>query len=240
MFSSKVVQFGLAIQIIMLLINSSLLMPITSPISNSTDNVNATTVHQSTAESSLTTTESSSSAIASQESAPIEMNNCTCTRISTSSCTSLQDAIFTVINQLRDIDTPYQFFTLRDLFYSAILDDRQRGYLQGPPLDGTVDLNSERERQLTQRRCNDLMARYNLPTKDTDSCTWSYTCTQNQLQFPSFHIEAVLDESSPGVCNKVKTFESRRFLKTQCQQDASRVDWLDCHCKRTVIGFKRA
>ena len=224
MFTSRaIIQFGLAAQIILLLIGSSLLMPTPQPTISPSTNV----------ESSSSTTQSECGAIPQNP-----RGNCNCRQVNPGSCTSLQDALFAEYSQEGHIDTPYHFFSLKDLYYSLLLDSRGRVPLEGIPLNGSINPESEIERTLTALRCDELIERYNLPTKDTDRCTWTYVCTQNLLHFPSFHVEAQLDPSSTGVCNSVTTHVSKSFFRTQCQHDRCRADWLQCTCESPVIGFR--
>ena len=167
----------------------------------------------------------------------VEIGDCICLIRETSVCTSLGDAIFTTFSELSmDQDSPYSFFTLRDLYYSEILDNQGVGTLQPPPLKG-VDYTSESEVELTQHRCMDLMARYDFPTKDSEGCKWNYECTQNQLHFPSFSIEAKLEEGSPRMCTAI-SMENKRFIRTQCRLNEDLPHWLECSCERLVTGFE--
>lgn len=167
----------------------------------------------------------------------LEIDDCTCFVKETESCTSLQEAIFAIYSEASvEHDTPYSFFTLKDLYYSEILDSRDIGILEPPPLHG-IDFSSESELRLTRERCEDLLGRYNLPTKDTKDCRWSYRCTQNQLHFPSFHIEAVLDAESTGVCSRV-FMDNWRLYRTKCKMNENLPHWLQCDCGRTVTGYK--
>ena len=242
MISSKIVlQFGLAIHIVALLISSSLQMPIQSttlPISPDSSNESNATEIQSSPES-ITTESSTPTCETASTNGTCRSQNCSCVIRNPDSCTSLQDIIFEVYSQLSlDQDTPYHFFTIKDLYYSALLNSSGVGLLQGPPLEG-VDFDSGHERDLTKDHCDNLMARFPLPTKDTNECSWSYSCSQNQLHFPSFHIKAVLDEGSRAHrCDPVRMAENRRFLRTQCRHDASKANWLECSCEHAVVGFE--
>ena len=66
--------------------------------------------------------------------ATFKIDGCTCINTSRSNCTSLKEAIFNVHSQLQsDQDSPYNFFTLRDLYYSGLLDHRGVYSLEPPP-----------------------------------------------------------------------------------------------------------
>lgn len=234
MITSRIIQLCLTIHVILLLVNSSYSLPappLTAAISPSTNSESSTSTTQSTTTENV---RSSGCTVLPTN----DNDSCSCTQLNPGSCTSLPDAIFTVFRRERHVDTPYHFFTLKDLFYSFLLDSRDHGPLQGLPLDGSIDPGTTSEQELTQRRCNDLITRYDLPTKDTNGCSWTYTCTQNQLHFPSFHVEAVLDSGSTGECASVRTVNDLRFKRTSCQQDPCRADWLECNCGTKVVGFR--
>ena len=168
----------------------------------------------------------------------LDIEDCRCIVRETDSCTSLKDAIFTMFSILGlDEGTPYGFFTLKDLYYSEILDYRNNYVLMPPPFNEGFDATSGGELQLTEYRCMDLMARYYFPTKDTGECRWNYRCTQNQYHFPSFHVEAVLDENASFRCSRI-TMENRRFIRTQCRLNENLPHWLECYCGRITTGFE--
>lgn len=230
------IQFCLTLHLLACFAVCSSSAPTSAPFntSNSESEVANNTVTQLPEETSNTTTPP---IIANYSEGSLEVDDCTCLVRETDSCTSLQDAIFTMYSELSsDQDTPYSFFTLKDLYYSEILEHRGAGSLLPPPLHG-IDFSSQRELRLTQKRCSDLVNRYNLPTKDTERCRWDYECTQNQLHFPSFHVEAVLDAGSTGICTKV-SMENRRFYRTKCRLDENLPHWLQCNCGSIAIGYK--
>lgn len=213
MTSKIILQCGQAILFIMLLVKCSLSLPISRPTRSNADNEDVTV-----------------------------MDGCRCVRKTTTTCTSLEEALYNLYSTLdSDADTPYHFFTLRDLFYSEILDGKDSERLQAPPLSASgTYFNSEGQSELRENRCADLLERVKLPRKDTDECTWSYNCTQNQLMFPSFSVEAVITNSNNydnGICSKVTT-ENRRFLRTQCTSDPTLPHWIECECNNIVVGYK--
>ena len=201
------------------------------PPANSNETTNGTSTQ------SMTETNTTEPTVANYSNSILEIDDCTCFVRESSTCTSLEEAIFTTYSELRlDHDTPYNFFTLKDLYYSEILDSRNVGALLPPPMTG-IDFSSEAELSLTRERCSDLMNRYNLPTRDTEGCRWNYRCVQNQLHFPSFHVEAILDSESTGICSSI-SMENRRFVRTLCRLNEDLPHWLRCDCGSIVIGYK--
>ncbi len=227
------IRYGLAFHLLAFLTVCSSSAPTEPPLNVSSE----VTTDSTSTQSIIPETNATPAIVANYSKSLLEVEDCTCLVRETDSCTSLKDAIFTMYSELSsDQDTPYSFFTLKDLYYSEILDHRNVGSLLPPPLHG-IDFLSQRELILTQNRCLDLTSRYNLPTKDTERCRWDYKCTQNQLHFPSFHIEAVLDTESTGVCTKV-AMENRRFYRTRCRLNENLPHWLQCNCGSIAIGYK--
>ncbi len=167
----------------------------------------------------------------------IEVDGCVCRRDNPANCTTLQEAIDHHYDRIDfNADTPYNFFTLKDLFYAGILDHGPNGDLQPPPI--WVDFGATRELELTRRRCSRLAGHYISAGKDTEQCTWTNHCRQMQQQFPSFYIEAVLDhEPTNGICSPQK-IRNKRFVSSICEHDSSVRDWMDCDCGEVVVGFK--
>ena len=202
-------------------------MPTISP-DNESNSSNVTTA-QSTLEDCTEEPSDSGASI-------VTMDGCQCTVRNTSCCTSLEDAIFRVFSTMRTFeDVPYPFFTMRDLYYSELLDNRGVGALSPPPKG--VDFDSPGEQDVVARRCGDLLDRYKMPTRDTQHCEWSYRCDQDQQLFPSFKVWAHLQDST-GNCVPVMGPDQKRFRRVPCQQDESKANWLECSCPGNVMGFR--
>lgn len=166
----------------------------------------------------------------------LNFEGCSCPVPPRNECVSLQEAIFDVQSDFNG-NHPYTFFTLSDLYYSGILDSRGDFILSPPPI--CTDFTTTFEIELAGQRCNDLMQRFILPHPVNSSCSWRYRCTQNQLQFPSFHVDAVLDNKANNhICQE---FEVRiadwRFVKTLCKHNSSLPYWLYCNCGPKVIAY---
>ena len=133
------------------------------------------------------------------------------------------------------MERPFNFFTLKDLYYAGILDfGPNAGDLQPPPVG--VDFGVPIE-LIAQSRCDHLADNFISAGKDTE-CTWTYQCRQNQRQFPSFYMEAVLDdEPTNGMCSPQK-IANLRFVSSVCEHDSSVRDWMECNCGVVVVGFK--
>ena len=159
--------------------------------------------------------------------------DCTCWQ-SPSNCTTLEDAIQSMYDRIdEDGDEPYSFFTLKDLYYSGLLSTSSD--LAPPPLD--VDFTDPHEVALEERRCRYLLK--NFPRTHSDErCSWTVQCEQKQDRFPSFYVEAVLDEGlSVAECKPLNIY-NKRFVRTVCEQDSSKPHWQECDCGELTIGFK--
>lgn len=136
-----------------------------------------------------------------------------------------------------DADRPYNFFTIKDLFYAGLLDfGPNPGDLQPPSIFANFETQVEVQRE--ERRCRFLSENYVMAGKDTEECTWTMQCRQMQRQFPSFYMEAVLDqEPTDGTCSPQK-INNDRFVSSVCEHDSSVRDWMDCRCEEVVVGYK--
>lgn len=237
--SSKIIDHGLVILFLMLSVKYGSLFPCTNP-SNTESQSTTTTTSQPSNDSNQSLSECNNTE--SSEEAFRIIDDCQCRlKDDRKSCTSLKEAIYDLYERI-DIeeDIPYQFFTLKDLFYSEILEwrDSLNGDLQPPPIN--ADFNSGREQSIARTRCTNLAGRYNLTTSDTENCKWSYNCTQRQNQFPSFYLEAELSSTSiAGSCAPVVT-RNRRFVRTICASNNTAPHWLDCDCGGVVVGYKHS
>lgn len=224
----KIIDFSLVILFLILSVKYSSLLPCSNRTNAESQSTNDS--NQSLSDNGTTT----------NQEAFRKIEGCQCRwRDDSESCTSLEEAIYDMYERIDpDEDTPYQFFSLKDLLYSSILAGRESldGGLQPPPIE--ADFNSESEMQISRDHCSLLAGRYNFTTRDTESCRWSFNCMQHQNEFPSFYLEAKLDSSSDaGSCAPVTT-RNRRFLRTTCQNNATLPHWLDCDCGSLVIGYK--
>ena len=168
----------------------------------------------------------------------LEIGGCTCTNTNTDECTSLEQAIFNSQSMLDlEDDSPYNFFTLRDLYYSGLLDHRNTSSLE-PSRNGT-DFNSTTESNDAEDRCDHLKHRFIFLERTNDRrCAWKYECTQNQHLFPSFHFKAVLEnEGNEQICEKVIVDNVKRFVRTDCVHDKTLPHWLECKCENTVVAY---
>ena len=149
-----------------------------------------------------------------------------------STCMSLGDAIHTYLTD-RDpsSERPFHFFSLQDLFYSGLINGSRD--LVETHLDLTTSSTSERRN--AQIRCDNVISRYNLTTKDGD-CSWRYECHQNKTFFPSYKVEAVY-EHRPQYCEEV-VIENPRFMRKRCESDNTLPHWCSCTCGSTVVGYK--
>ena len=257
--------------VLFILVQSSHLAPTTSPSQSDLSESSAVTQAITTqspgttqpssdaaTQSSTTTSQSATSTQSSttqslprmlRETASVVPDGCTCRHTGPSNCTSLKEAIYNLYREIDlDSDKPYYVFTLKDLYYSGLLDGEEIGNelpddLQSPPLNKT-DFSTPFERDIADMRCERLTDMLEFPTRDASGyCSWSYRCTQNQLQFPSFQVEAVLDGEQPyeGECSPL-SMENKRFVKTICEQeDASlpaKADWLECDCRDVTVAYR--
>lgn len=240
MMSTKIILYA---QLILLSsVHFCALMPIQSLQKRDADS----TTQSTTTENTMTTNQADETA---QDSTTTEapqalgafqmINNCQCRREDDSqSCQSLENAISDFYRmEDKDYDTPYYFFSLKELFYAALLDGRNNFDLLPTPLHG-VDFNTENEENRGIENCEYHMRNYNFITSDTSGCKWEYRCTQNRLQFPSFTVEAVLSNSMEN-CTPV-TMTNKKFLRTSCSHNPSLPHWLDCDCGNTVVGYKNS
>lgn len=226
--SSRIIDFGLIILFLMLSVRFSALFPCTSP---STVDSQPTTTSQPINESLCNNTDTSEGAIR-------EIGGCNCTWNDSENCTSLPQAIYDLYDSIDvNADIPYQFFTLKDLFYSAILAGGEDLRLNPPPID--ANFSSRRYLLGASIECNRLKGRYNFPTSDTEDCKWDYNCTQKLNQFPSFYLVAELSTPNTGSCTPI-VIRNKRFVRTTCVGSNSTPHWLSCDCGEVVVGFKHS
>lgn len=240
--STKFIFYGL---LILLSVHFSVLMPIQSLHKRDADTTTDATTQSMTTDNTTTETNQTEETAQETDEAPQEIgafqtiDDCECRRKDDSeSCQSLESAIYKFyFREDNNYDTPYQFFSLKELFFAALLDGEDNSNLQPTPLQG-VDFNAGAEEDRGRTNCWFHRKNYNFITTDTSSCKWDYECTQNRLQFPSFTMEAVLsNDSSTEICSPV-TMTNKKFLRTSCQHDSSLPHWLECNCGNTVVGYQ--
>ena len=157
--------------------------------------------------------------------------SCNCSN-SIDSCMSLGDAIRNYLTDREpSSERTFHFFSLQDLFFSGLINGS--GDLEETHLN--LSTSSTSEKQNARGRCNDVISRYNLTTKDGD-CSWQYQCHQNKTFFPSYKVEAVY-EHKPLYCEEV-VIENPRFIRKRCESDNTLPHWCSCMCGSTVVGYK--
>ena len=164
-----------------------------------------------------------------------------CQQSSNISCASLKEALIGYTKGIGyDIylDTPYHVFSVFDLFYSGLL--RGEDAPRATPID--TDVQSEITSKLWKSRCRNLLRQINLSKNQSNLCQWNYTCKYNPLYFPSFLIEAKLDESNSvkDKCLPLKV-KSSKFVRTICQADPEESHWCNCEDQSSIIvGYKHS
>jgi len=156
----------------------------------------------------------------------IEIDGCSCTyESSTENCTSLGEAVYRMYKDASPSPAvaSYNIFSLTDMFYAGIFQG-DGGLIPPPP---GFDPNAQPAKEARKYRCEALLSGLNLPTNDTE-CGWEYTCTQKELHFPSFYIEAELKQPpSQGKCTKLTSpRDNVRFLRRDCEHNSTLPHWL--------------
>lgn len=237
---SKIIDFGLCILFLMLSVKYSYLLPCANR--TNAEIQSTATATQPSNDSTQSLSECNNTETRNNQEPFHEFDGCQCRwKDDSQSCASLEEAIYDMYDRLDiDEDTPYQFFSLKDLLYSSILRGREglNGDLQPPPINS--DFDSEMEKEIARNRCDSLAGRFNFTKSDTESCKWTFNCTQHQNKFPSFYLVAELNSTlSSGSCAPVTT-KNRRFLRTVCNSDNTLPHWLDCDCGQLVVGYKHS
>ena len=162
-----------------------------------------------------------------------------CLQSSNDSCTSLEEALIKYYNtesgQRLTADTPYYIFSVFDLFYSGIVS----GENSPPATSKDLELESARVVNSGIRGCEALLRKLKLSKKDTDDCHWDYVCKYNPHYFPSFTIEAHLNEALSDwyVCEALRT-RSLKFVRTDCLSDADKSNWCPCNAGYITTGYE--
>ena len=154
------------------------------------------------------------------------------------SCKSLHEAISAHFNrktQTQRTDTTYNAFTLVDLFYSGLLE----GSLNNRKLPSMVQRMDR-----GQGVCRTLLERLKPQNVSSGLCSWHYKCTYNPDRFPSFKVEAVIENQrhlDAEHCQKEKMKYVTVFEKTPCEEDpcGSAENWIERN-EEILVGFKAA
>ena len=164
-----------------------------------------------------------------------QINNC---RSDTKNCTSLKEVLVDSYNVDEGLrlyeDTPYLIFSAFDLFYSGLISDED-----APRANQRIaTLESEPVERMSRERCLDLLENVRLSKKDTAECQWSYTCKYNPNYFPSFTVEAKLDDSSQAdKCEEIFT-SNTKFVRTTCMTNSEEDHWCKCDAGQIITGYK--
>ena len=162
-----------------------------------------------------------------------------CRAESASNCTSLVEALVGTYDLEEGVrlpyDTPYHIFSAFDLFFSGLISDihAPSAYSRGAKLE------SAQVKRISRRNCEALLDRVSLSTEDTDECQWSYTCKYNPHYFPSFTVEAKLDDSLsvPHRCSNIK-MSNIKFVRTTCEANPEEDHWCRCDAGRITTGYR--
>lgn len=169
----------------------------------------------------------------------VNIESCSCQHPPRNDCISLPQAILDVQSETIDsfYDNLYSFMTLRDLFHFGLLDYEDVAFLAPSPYG--IDVTSTYQQEKAMQRCQGLMSQFVFPQARDRPCAWTYKCTQNLLHFPSFRIEAVLNnEANSANCEEFEVrVEDYRFVKTTCEYNTSLSHWEYCYCGTNVIAF---
>ena len=161
-----------------------------------------------------------------------------CEQSSNTTCASLKEAMIDYYNIESGIrlssDTPYHMFSTFDLFYSGIVTD-----INAPlTLENISELYSQNTARNAEQKCQDLLHQVRFTTENSDTCRWSYTCQYNPNYFPSFSIQAKLNETlAERNCNAL-TISNLKFVKTNCLSQPGQTHWCPCDAGSVVTGYK--
>jgi len=161
-----------------------------------------------------------------------------CLRSSNDSCSSLQEALAqhynTETGQRLTSDTPYHVFSVFDLFYSGLV----QGESSPPATSMDLELESVEAVDSARRRCEALRRKLKFSKKDSDNCQWEYTCKYNPHYFPSFTVEARLNDalSDWNACEAVRV-RNLKFVRTECLTDPNNSHWCPCNAGYVTTGY---
>ena len=156
-----------------------------------------------------------------------------CRQSSHQSCTSLNEALQMIKTQRVDlINSTFHIFGMFDIVYSGLLN------VEHVTSDMPINIATAEKVRKSKETCKVLLSQVNLSTKDTEMCQWSYTCRHNAIYFPSFLIEAKLDEQQSDIANciplKVDNFQ---LMKTNCLNNPGESHWCHCNGSKKIIGY---
>ncbi len=163
----------------------------------------------------------------------------TCLQSSNDTCVSLEEALInyynTVNGQRFSADTPYQVFSVFDLFYSGLVN----GDKSPAATSKDLDLDSAQVHSMVRIGCDTILRKVKLSQKDSDYCQWDYTCKYNPHYFPSFTVEAVLNEalSDQDTCEPLRA-RNLKFVRTDCLSDAGKSHWCHCNAGHVTVGYE--
>lgn len=150
------------------------------------------------------------------------------------SCKTLHEALthhFSVPGNSLRLDTSYNAFTLADLFFS--------GLLEGPLNDPSYS-----EQHMVRRGnqvCDNLLSNWLKPRNVASGrCSWHYKCVYDPNTFPSFKVEAQIDNPESLVhCVEVKMSFVTVFKKESCPEDPCPFaeNWVEKNNQEIVVGF---
>ncbi len=225
MFFSRIQCVQISLLFVLLLAKYSILMPIHSNHNlTENDSNNSSILQQSNNKTDR------SDAVLLRRSA--DRSSCSCKNDQNTTCLSLREALYEEL-RTQDIgdEIPYHFFSLKDLLYFDLIDiDNDTNTLSLLK----VDQKSESGMRDIADRCDSLLNNYS--PEEEGGCRWTYECEQNLDQFPSFRLKAVLEE---GTECKEKRAIDKRFVRTECNTDATASHWKYCTCEEpTVIGYE--
>lgn len=162
-----------------------------------------------------------------------------CLQSSNNTCISLEDALINYYNtengQRFSTNTPYQVFSVFDLFYSGLVS----GEKSPPATSKDLELDSAQVHSMAKIGCEAILRKLKLSQKDSDHCQWDYACKYNPHYFPSFTIEAVLNEalSDRDACESIRA-RSLKFVRTDCLSDAEKSHWCPCNAGHVTVGYE--
>lgn len=160
-----------------------------------------------------------------------------CEQSSNTSCTSLERAMVDYYNEASGArlssDAPYHVFSLFDLFYSGIVSDRNAPSV----LAGVHELSSETTVNHAKYQCEDILHQIRFSGENSDACRWTFTCRYNPNYFPSFSIQAKLNETLKESNCEAVVSSSLKFVKTNCLNQPGQLHWCPCDAGFLITGY---
>lgn len=155
-------------------------------------------------------------------------------------CRSLREALtdYFVLPQedlsYINLKASYNSFLLADLFYAGLLGGGELSSL--PP--------SETTRKMSKQICNRVIKDIYRPQNvSSGHCSWHYECHQDLTRFPSFKVQAVIDNMSyedRSRCHR-ETMTSTYFKKTECSEyNCGKDHWIPVEGDSITVGYRAA